>query len=112
MIGFRTVEISRAADTADTALRPLTPSSALRRPFTDSGHGVFVNGLEALLRARMHPETKRHLLDAVQGGMSVRGAGQRFQRNVSGISGPPELQEEPQTQQESVDFLVRYELAF
>src|SRR5437868_11510868 len=87
MIGFRTVEISRAADTADTALTPLTPSSASRRPFTDSGHSVLVNGLEALLRARMHPETKRHLLNALPGGMSARGARQRFQRRVSGFSG-------------------------
>src|SRR2546423_14539795 len=48
---------------------------------------AFCDGLEALLRARVHSQTKRHLLDAVQGGMSARGAGQRFQRRVSGISG-------------------------
>jgi len=76
----------QAADTADTALTPLTRSSALRLPPAEWLAETFVKHLGRLLVSRKPPESNK-VVARYRGAAKAHGASQRFQRSVSGVSG-------------------------
>ena len=71
---FGTVKASEAAETADTAQKPLTLSSAVTRRTTESLPECFVNDLGALQRAPKRPDTNRVVLEMVRAALHAHGA--------------------------------------